>query len=99
MVKKLGKVKAGQELDCVFLSSDALLINTQRLTKFVGEDPLFEDMGFKFWTDKLGGRGKTYLVGVDPATGNGADYTAIEVFEFPSLTQIAELQMNTVRSH
>lgn len=96
MVKKLGPVKAGQELDCVFLSSDALLISTQRLNKFVPEEPKFEDMGFKFWTDKIGGRGKTYLVGVDPATGNGADYTAIEVFEFPSLQQVAELRMNTV---
>ena len=57
-----------------------------------------EDMGFKFWVpdDSLGGQGKIYLVGVDPATGTGKDFSVIEVFEFPSLIQVAEWRSNEI---
>ena len=97
MKGKLGPVKASQELDCHFLSSDALLVDTRKLAKFRALPPVSENMGFKFWTDKIGGAGKTYLVGVDPATGNGNDFTTIEVIEFPSLKQVAELRLNSVK--
>jgi hypothetical protein len=36
------------------------------------------------------------MVGVDPSTGNGSDFTVIQVVEFPSLTQVAELRMNNM---
>lgn len=96
MLGKLGPVKTRQELDCEFLSSDALLINSIILNKFRYKKPISENMGFRFWDDKIGGSGKTYLVGVDPATGNGNDFTVIEVVEFPSLKQVAELRLNSV---
>lgn len=98
MKGKLGPVKAKQELDCEFLSSDALLVNSIRLHQLRWEAPIFESLGFKFWVpeDQLGGRGKIYLMGVDPATGSGNDYTSIEVFEFPSLKQIAEFRTNDI---
>lgn len=95
MVGKLGPVKARQELDCEFLSSDALLIDSRVLHAMRHKTPLYEEMGFKFWKE-VGGAGKTYLVGVDPATGNGSDFTAIQVVEFPSLEQVAELRLNNV---
>lgn len=96
MVGKLGAVKAKQELDCEFLSSDALLIDTRKLHLLRPSTPVSENMGFRFWTDKIGGRGKTYLVGVDPATGNGNDFTVIQIVEFPSLIQVGELRLNSV---
>lgn len=43
-------------------------------------------------------RGKTYIVGVDPATGSGLDYTVFQVFEFPSLFQVMEYRSNTMSS-
>lgn len=95
MLGKLGPVKARQELDCEFLSSDALLIDSRALHQLRPTVHLREEMGFKFWKE-LGGAGKTYLMGVDPATGNGSDFTAIEIFEFPSLEQVAELRLNNV---
>jgi hypothetical protein len=95
MVGKLGPVKARQELDCEFLSSDALLIDSRRLHMMRAKPHIREEMGFKFWKD-VGGGGKTYLLGVDPATGNGSDFTSIEVVEFPSLEQVAELRLNNV---
>lgn len=39
---------------------------------------------------------KTYIVGVDPATGSGEDYTVFQVFEFPSLFQVMEFRSNTM---
>jgi hypothetical protein len=96
MVGKLGPVKAKQELDCEFLSSDALLINSMKLQQLTYEAPLYEDMGFKFWVpqEQLGGQGRQYLVSLDPATGSGSDFSVIEVFEFPSLAQVAEFRSN-----
>ena len=43
-------------------------------------------------------RGMTYLVGVDPATGSGEDYTTFVVLEFPSMDQVAEWRSNTTSS-
>jgi hypothetical protein len=55
-------------------------------------------MGFKFWVpeEELGGRGKIYLLGLDPATGTGNDYSSIEIFDFPGLNQVAEYRANDV---
>jgi hypothetical protein len=46
--------------------------------------------------EQLGGIGRTYLVSLDPSTGSGRDYSVIEVFEFPSLIQVAEYRTNDV---
>lgn len=98
MAGKLGPIKAKQELDCEFLSSDALLVNAQRLAQLRYEKPLWESLGFKFWVpeDDLGGRNKIYMVSMDPATGSGRDFTSIEVFDFPGMNQIAEYRSNEV---
>jgi hypothetical protein len=40
----------------------------------------------------------TYLVGVDPATGSGSDFSTFVVIEFPSMIQIAEWRSNTSSS-
>lgn len=93
---QLGEVKFRQEVLAEFISSDALLIDSIKLSHLKSKPHIREDMGFKFWAERIGGRGKTYLVGVDPATGNGADFTVIEVVEFPSLVQVAELRLNSV---
>lgn len=83
--------------NCEFLSSDSLLINSLVLHRFkAAPKPVYEDMGFQFWTDKIGGRDKLYLVGIDPATGNGNDFTVIQIVEFPSLVQVGELRLNSV---
>jgi len=98
MLGKLGELACRQELDCEFLSSDALLISSMKLIQMRHEEPVFEDMGFKFWkpVEDLGGANKTYLVGIDPATGSGKDFSVINVFEFPSLDQVAEWRSNEI---
>lgn len=92
---QLGPKKFRQEVLCEFISSDALLIDSIKLAFFKSKPHISENMGFKFWKE-IGGAGKTYLVGVDPATGNGSDFTCIQVVEFPALEQVAELRLNTV---
>jgi hypothetical protein len=84
--------------NCEFLSSDSLLINSLRLIELRETPELFTDMGFKFWRaeEELGGAKNTYMVAVDPATGGGGDYSVIEVFEFPSLEQVAEWRSNEI---
>lgn len=84
--------------NCEFLSSDALLINSIRLNQLRWKQPLWESMGFKFWKpqEEIGGPGKIYMVAADMATGTGGDYTVVEVFDFPGLTQVAEFRSNEV---
>ena len=84
--------------NCEFLSSDALLISSMKLAQLRDSKPVFQDMGFNFWVNEtaLGGRGQTYLVSCDPATGSGKDFSVIEVFDFPNLNQIAEYRTNDV---
>lgn len=95
---KLGEIKTKQELDCEFLSSDALLISSIRLNQLRWHPPIWESLGFKFWVpeEQLGGRDKIYLVSMDPASGGGGDFSVIQVFDFPGLNQIAEYRTNNV---
>lgn len=97
MLGKLGPVKLRQEVYCEFLSSDSLLIDSIKLNQLAAKPPLFEENDFKFWQEIKPSRNSIYLVSVDPATGNGADFSVIEVFEFPSLEQVAEFRTNTLR--
>lgn len=85
--------------NCEFISSDAMLIDSLKLSYLRSSQPVFENMGFNFWRqqEQIGGKNKTYLVGLDPATGNGNDFTVIQVVEFPKMEQIAELRLNTVQ--
>lgn len=82
--------------NCHFISSEAMLIDSIKLSYLKSKPPVSENMGFRFWSERIGGRGRTYLVGVDPATGSGSDFTVIQVIEFPSLNQVGELRLNSV---
>lgn len=98
MVGQIGILRTRQEVGCEFLSSDALLISSMKLQQIAPVLPNHENMGFKFWVpeEELGGVGKTYLISCDPATGTGKDFSVIEVFEFPTLQQVAEYRSNDI---
>jgi hypothetical protein len=100
MIAKIGERKWLQEYECEFLSSDALLIDSMvlaNLTPIVRKNkPEFEINDVKFW--KRPQSGVQYLVGVDPATGTGEDFTVITVWEFPSMEQVAMFRSNTMSS-
>jgi hypothetical protein len=92
MLGKLGELTCRVELGCEFLSSDALLVTSMRLIELRSTPPINEDNGFKFWEQLRDD--VIYLVGADIATGGGKDFSVIEVFEFPSLVQVAEYRSN-----
>lgn len=94
----LGEIKWKQEYECEFLSSDPLLIDSMILNQLEQhiKQPIREDVGFKFYQQLQ--PNKTYLVGVDPATGSGADFSTILVYDFQDLTMVAQYRSNTVSS-
>jgi hypothetical protein len=97
-IGRIGEVKWKQEYECDFLSSDALLISSIKLAEVTktlqGIKPRQILHDVVFWRDiRAGG---TYLVGVDPATGTGHDFTVITVYEFPMMRQVAEYRSNTM---
>ena len=100
-IGRIGERRWMQEYECEFLSSEALLISSLWLAN---QTPIIEKVKPKrvikdviFWDDvKHNG---TYLIGVDPATGSGEDFSVISVFDFPSLVQIAEYRSNTMSTN
>lgn len=99
-INKIGERRWRQEYECEFLSSDALLIDSLvliNLTKAIQDiTPSYRMRDVIFW--KKPEKDRTYLVGVDPATGSGEDFTVFEVVEFPAMKQIAEFRSNTMSS-
>lgn len=95
-IAKLGELTWKQEYECEFLTSDALLIDTMFLDNLTRDlaliEPLSNNLGIEWFTELK--KGETYLMGVDPATGSGRDYSVIEVYHFPSLVQVAEFRNN-----
>lgn len=86
--------------NCLFISSDPLLIDPMILSNLSAYVKTIEPVGTSgelMFFDEIR-PDTTYLVGMDAATGSGNDYTVIEVFEFPELVQVAEFRSNTMSS-
>lgn len=87
--------------NCEFLSSDALLIDSLflvNITKAIQKSQPVKVIKDVVFFDHIKPEG-TYLVGVDPATGSGEDYSVITVFEFPTMVQVAEYRSNTMSTN
>lgn len=97
-ISRIGDRRWRQEYECEFLSSDQQLIDSIYLANLTnqlkGVHPIFDIHGVEFY-ERVKPTG-TYIVGVDPASGNGEDYSAINIFEFPSLKQVGEYRNNTM---
>jgi hypothetical protein len=83
--------------NCQFISSDPLLINSLYLATYPIEQPPEPDARGIVWFDTLDPN-KSYIIGIDPATGSENDYTVMSVFSFPDLEQVAEFRSNTTSS-
>jgi hypothetical protein len=99
-IGKIGEIRWRQEYENEFLSNDPLLFDTvmlANLTKSVLSKRPAGSLGdITFF--KQPQPNASYLVGVDPATGSGNDFAAIQVFDFPNLEQVAEWRSNTTSS-
>ncbi len=94
----IGQRKWDQEYDCVFLSSDSLLIDSIFLANISAEidniKPKTVVNDVIFYADIK--PAETYIIGVDPATGNGKDFSVITIYNFPDLHQVAEYRSNSM---
>ena len=99
-IAKIGELRWRQEYFCEFLSNDPLLVDTvvlAQLTERVRHNKPVATAGeLQFY--KHPSANMTYLVGMDPATGSGNDFSTIQVVEFPTMEQIAEWRSNTSSS-
>lgn len=96
-IAKVGETRWLQEYECRFLSSDPLLIDTLALENLTLELANVVPVGTmdEVVFFKQPSQGSTVLIGVDPATGTGEDYTTVVAYEFPTLEQLAEFRSNT----
>lgn len=100
IIKKEGLNHWLQEYECKFISSDNLLIDTNKL------DLMNQSVAAPFFTSKKHKiqfweafkPNKQYLVGVDPATGTSKDFSCISIFDFPSMNQVALYRSNIMSS-
>ena len=90
---KIGEERFRREFECEFLIFDETLINSVKLTELSGIDPTMT-MGQTRWYKDIDSKA-TYLVALDPSLGTGGDYGAIQVYEMPSMIQVAEWHHNT----
>jgi len=98
IIDKMGVRKWLQEYECEFISSDNSLFDTRIIQV---EQKRYNNVKIAFTIEeqefyKPISQDMAYLVGVDPSTGNGNDYSVIEVYEFPTMVQIMEYRSNTV---
>jgi hypothetical protein len=89
---QLGDERFRREMDCEFIIWDETLINPSFLIEMDGLDPI-ERQGQVRWYKKPETQ-YTYLVALDPSLGTGGDPAGIQVFELPTLKQVAEWQHN-----
>ena len=78
--------------NCEFIIWDETLINPGHLIDMSGLDPI-ERQGQVRWYKKPESQ-YTYLVALDPSLGTGGDPAGIQIFELPTLKQVAEWQHN-----
>lgn len=93
---KIGERKFRQEHETEFLSEDPLLVDTMFLAQLKMDEPAFVKNEFNFFEEIE--QKTVYLIGVDPATGTGLDFSSIEVFKFPEMRQVAEFRSNSMSS-
>jgi hypothetical protein len=90
---RIGEERFRREYGCEFLVYDETLINSITLAGLEGSEPILK-MGQCRWYKKPQDD-MIYVVALDPALGTGGNNAAIQVFEMPSMVQVAEWQHNT----
>jgi len=89
---RIGEERFRREHECEFIIYDETLIDPLKLVEMTGVEPK-NRMGQVRWY-KQPSPENIYLVTLDPSSGTGGDYSAIQVIEVPSMIQVAEWQHN-----
>jgi len=89
---RIGEERFRREYNCEFLIYDETLVSSIKLSELEGIEPI-QRVGQTRWYKKLN-KESIYAITLDPSLGTGGNNAAIEVFELPSFTQVAEWQHN-----
>jgi hypothetical protein len=89
---KIGYEKFAREYELQFITADETLIDSQALARLTSLEPRFKMQEIRWW--EAPEPNKIYLVSLDPSTGVGKDYAAIQVWKLPEMTQVAEWMHN-----
>ena len=93
--RNMSRRQIAQELECSFNFSGETLIHGEDLERIQRDlcDPKYKtghDRNFWIWQSFE--EGKKYVVVADVARGDGKDFSAFQVFETDTMTQVAEYQ-------
>jgi hypothetical protein len=88
----IGIERFKREHECEPIIYDETLISPSKLMDMAGLDPI-EKQGQVRWYKKPDASSQ-YVIALDPSLGTGGDNAAIQVFEVPSLIQVAEWKHN-----
>lgn len=88
----LGEDRFKREHECKFISFEETLINGAKIAQLEGVDPLFKTGQVRWYAPIR--KECTYITSLDPSMGTGGDNAAIQVFELPSMKQVAEWKHN-----
>lgn len=89
---RIGEERFRREHICEPIIFDETLINSLTLINLEGNEPVQKQGQVRWW--KTPTRGKIYVVALDPSLGTGGDNAALQVYELPEMTQIAEWMHN-----
>lgn len=87
-LESLGEDRFLREHRCEFITFEETLINPVKLSKIESKQPISKT-GQVRWFEPIN-PAYTYVVSLDPSMGTGGDNAAIQVFELPSVKQVAE---------
>jgi hypothetical protein len=91
-IGRIGEERFRREHGLEFITAEETLIHPSALLELASDEPI-ERQGQVRWFSKPK-KDSSYLIGLDPSLGTGGDPAAIQVFELPSLKQVAEWQHN-----
>jgi hypothetical protein len=89
---QLGADKFAREFECEFVSFDETLVDSMALAQLKSVDEEFKIGEIRWFQEPR--PNYTYVVGLDPSKGTGGDYSAIQVYEVPTMVQVAEWRHN-----
>lgn len=82
-----------REHNCQFIRWDETLINASKLIQLQAKQPIKKFENQVRWFKEIDPK-NAYVVALDPSMGTGGNSSAIQVFELPSMIQVAEWQHN-----
>lgn len=91
-IGRIGEDRFRREHGLEFLIYDETLINASTLLDLEFRDPVFRQGQVRWF--KQPEKDKTYVISLDPSLGTGGDFSAIQIYELPSLEQVGEWQHN-----